>query len=94
MLKLSKRLDRAVADLAWRMTFPEAYVEVLTRIHSDHNPLLVRCHTPCASPADRPFRYLAAWAEHDEYQNVVMNAWRNTNKAVCGKLSRLQTNSL
>ena len=39
---LSKKLDRGLANIDWRMSFPEAFVEVLCRLHSDHNPLLLR----------------------------------------------------
>jgi len=39
---LSKKLDRSLANVDWRITFPKAFVEVLCRLHSDHNPLLLR----------------------------------------------------
>src|ERR1044072_222170 len=39
---LAKRLDRAMGDVSWRMLFPEAYVEHLARVYSDHSPLLLR----------------------------------------------------
>lgn len=32
---IAKRLDRAVGDIAWRHTFPEAYVEHLARVSSE-----------------------------------------------------------
>jgi endonuclease/exonuclease/phosphatase family metal-dependent hydrolase len=34
---LSKKLDRSLANVEWRIAFPEAFVEVLCRLHSDHN---------------------------------------------------------
>jgi len=39
---LSKKLDRGIANINWRLSFPEAFVEVLCKSHSDHNPLLLR----------------------------------------------------
>lgn len=39
---ISKKLDRGMANVDWRISFPEAFVEVLCRLHSDHNPLLLR----------------------------------------------------
>lgn len=42
---LSKRLDRAMGDVEWRIAFPGAYVETLNRISSDHSPLLIHCGT-------------------------------------------------
>lgn len=40
--QMAKRLDRGLANLQWRLKFPEAFIEVLCRMHSDHNPLLLR----------------------------------------------------
>jgi hypothetical protein len=41
--RIFKKLDRGIANLPWQLAFPEAYVEVLRRLHSDHHPLLLRC---------------------------------------------------
>jgi hypothetical protein len=35
------KLDKALSDVPWRMAFPDAYVEVLCKLYSDHNPLLL-----------------------------------------------------
>ncbi|XP_057453246.1 uncharacterized protein LOC130745123 [Lotus japonicus] len=57
---LSKRLDRALGDVDWRLAFPEASVEILTRVHSYHSPLLVHCGGQEHSTVlQRPFRF--AW---------------------------------
>lgn len=55
---MSKRLDRALGNIDWRVEFPEAFVEVLNRVHSDHNPIMIQCG------ARHPFRFVAAWTEH------------------------------
>lgn len=39
---VAKKLDRVIANLAWRPVFPEAFIKVLYRFHSDHNMLLLR----------------------------------------------------
>jgi hypothetical protein len=51
-----RKLDRAIADVPWCMAFPDAYVEVLCKFHSDHNPLLLRCGLPLTNHGPRPFR--------------------------------------
>jgi len=38
ILKVAKRLDRALGDCAWLTTFLEAYVENLTQNYSNHLP--------------------------------------------------------
>ena len=68
---MMKRLDRALATLSWRHLFPEAYVEVLGKLHYDHFPLLLRCGGQIVVKGDRPFRFLAAWATHPEFDKVV-----------------------
>lgn len=68
---ISRRLDRGLGDLPWRMQFPEATVEHLIRRHSDHHPLLMRCSPVASSSVDRPFRFQAAWCTHSEYPTVV-----------------------
>ncbi|KAL6551940.1 hypothetical protein OROGR_008094 [Orobanche gracilis] len=40
---VSKRLDQCLGDVRWRLLFPEAVVENLPRVHSDHCPMLLRC---------------------------------------------------
>ncbi|XP_057444482.1 uncharacterized protein LOC130736702 [Lotus japonicus] len=94
-LTLSKRLDRALGDVEWRIAFPEAYVEALNRIHLDHCPLLVHCCVTMNGNGERPFRYMGAWADHPDYKNVVEMAWRrvrgdskNFNQEVFGNIFR------
>lgn len=40
---ISRKLDRGLASIDWKVLFPEAFVEVLCRVHPDHSPLFVRC---------------------------------------------------
>jgi exonuclease III len=57
---IAKRLDRAIADVRWRHVFPEAYVEHLARVYSDHRPLLVRFQMIAGEKKHRPFRFYAS----------------------------------
>jgi len=36
------KLDRSLANMDWRISFPKAFVEILWRLHYDHNPILHR----------------------------------------------------
>lgn len=58
---IAKRLDRALGDISWRHVFPEAYVEHLPSVYSDHSPLLVCCDADQGDYLSRPFRFQAAW---------------------------------
>nr|KYP69620.1 hypothetical protein KK1_008819 [Cajanus cajan] len=68
---LAKRLDRAVCNVAWQAMFPEAYVENLCRVYSDHCPLLLRRDGSRDKSQDRPFRFQAAWATHKDFERIV-----------------------
>lgn len=73
---MAKKLDRGLANLQWRLGFPEAFIEVLCRLHSDHNPLFLRLGGLPMARGPRPFRFEAAWIMHNDYQEVVQSAWR------------------
>jgi hypothetical protein len=71
---LSKKLDRGLANVTWRLAFPEAFVEVLCKLHFDHNPLLLRFGGLPLARGPRPFRFEAAWIDHEDYAGIVNNA--------------------
>jgi hypothetical protein len=50
-----KKLDRGIANVEWRLSFPEAFVEVLCRLHSDHNPILLHFGGLPLARGPRPF---------------------------------------
>ena len=91
---IAKKLDRVVADIHWRMLFPNAVVEVLPRFYSDHNPLLLRCDGLSQTMGQKPFRFEAAWTYHQDYHNVVTEAWNRLDATVAGKLSEVRDESL
>lgn len=65
--EVAKKLDRGLATKEWKDAFPEAFIEVLCRLHSDHNTVLVRCGGVPQVRGPRPFRFEAAWILHDNY---------------------------
>ncbi|XP_057432083.1 uncharacterized protein LOC130724829 [Lotus japonicus] len=86
----SKRLDRALDDVEWRHLFPEAVIENLPRIHSDHCPLLLRCGGFDDTRGKRPFRFLAAWASHPLFQEVIENGWNQGDGRILSRLEHVQ----
>lgn len=87
-----KRLDRCMADVAWRMHFPDALVELLPPHNSDHNPLLVSCSK---SPSKRvkSFHFQASWISHPDYGSLVRSTWNNTPGDVTFKLHKIMEES-
>ena len=91
---MMKRLDRALASLTWRHLFPEAYIEVLGKLHSDHFPLLLRCEGQQLVRGERPIRFLAAWTTHPDYDTVVDTAWHRGDQIVVNCLAKVKEDSL
>ncbi|XP_019460062.1 PREDICTED: uncharacterized protein LOC109359821 [Lupinus angustifolius] len=91
---ISNRLDRGLANCSWRTAFPEGYVENLTKLHFDHCPLLVRCGGYGESSRNRPFRFQATWTTHEEFINVVQEAWAQGELGVIDGLSRVRDGAI
>jgi len=91
---LSKKLDIGLANVSWRIAFPETFVEILCRLHSDHNPILLRFGGLPLARGPRPFRFEAAWIDHEEYANLVDKAWNSSNHNTITSLSKVRDNSI
>ncbi|XP_057426143.1 uncharacterized protein LOC130719539 [Lotus japonicus] len=87
---IAKRLDRAFGDISWRHNFPEAYVENLARVYSDHRPVLVRCHARVEDRSGRPFRFHAAWTTHPYFKPLVRETWMKPPPNLVGKLDNIR----
>jgi len=65
---LRERLDRAVANLEFHTLFPTFKAINLTRISSDHHPVMLDTCDLYTSPlGERPKRFLPAWLERDDF---------------------------
>ncbi|XP_025617102.1 uncharacterized protein [Arachis hypogaea] len=75
--RVFKRLDRALSNADWRVRFDEAKLEVLTRRHSDHHPILITLNPFQNQRMDRPFRYEAMWSLHPDFGNCIAQNWKD-----------------
>ncbi|XP_015972136.1 uncharacterized protein LOC107495506 [Arachis duranensis] len=73
--KVFKRLDRGLANIEWRTTFPDGRIEVLPRVRSDHHPLLARFVPSRVDVGEKPFRYETMWETHPNFNHYVKEAW-------------------
>ncbi|KAL2997776.1 hypothetical protein AAZX31_09G059600, partial [Glycine max] len=55
---ISRMLDKCLTSDTWKNMFPNAYVEVLCRMHSNHNPLFLRCDRQ-ENRGVKPFKFEA-----------------------------------
>lgn len=72
----SVRLDRALSNLNWQQSFPDATVIHCPHSHSDHCPLLLNTKPARSTPlGERPFRFEAAWFSHRGFMKFVEDNW-------------------
>ncbi|KAF7831394.1 uncharacterized protein G2W53_013727 [Senna tora] len=77
--KLYKRLDRVLCNQNWRTTFSDASSRCLTRINSDHHPLLVSMEEIGANNQNRPFRFENCWMQHEDFTAFLKQEWNQTS---------------
>ncbi|TYH06512.1 hypothetical protein ES288_A08G160800v1 [Gossypium darwinii] len=70
-----EKLDRAIGNVAWCQDFPQFLPTHLTRIKSDHRSLLVNTNSEFKLPKERPFRFLAGWAQYQDFSNIIKSHW-------------------
>ena len=74
---IQERIDRCFANVAWRNVYPEASVHHLTRINSDHWPVLLCLDTPPRLPLVRPFIFQPVWLSHPLFPGLVQEVWES-----------------
>jgi hypothetical protein len=72
---IQERLDRGWANTDWKLLFPEASIQHLPHLNSDHCPLLLMLDPPPPSTRNRPFRFQPIWLNHPDFPRVVEEAW-------------------
>lgn len=73
---LFERLDRVVANPKWFTAFPNASLENLPIVGSDHGPICLSLHNK-PSFSSFGFKFEAMWLRHPDFSNVVQGAWSN-----------------
>nr|XP_023910503.1 uncharacterized protein LOC112022157 [Quercus suber] len=75
-----ERLDRAVANEAWKLKFSRTTVTHIILHASDHLPLILQNHAASRRHArrERGFKFEEAWLLWDDCAKVVQEAWENS----------------
>ncbi|XP_043698525.1 uncharacterized protein LOC122649220 [Telopea speciosissima] len=68
------KLDRALANHAWRSTFPNTAVTIRATLNSDHCPLIIVTEGG-KFQGQRPLRFESIWFRHPEYKDTALKAW-------------------
>lgn len=73
---VEQRIDQAFGSTSWCLRYPRATVHHLPRVHSDHHPILLYSEAPIIHHTiQRPFRFLACWMEHHDFNNFITRNW-------------------
>ncbi|KAG2283169.1 hypothetical protein Bca52824_054389 [Brassica carinata] len=73
---VAKRLDRILCCAQSRLRWQEASVRHLPFLASDHAPLYLQLTPEVKGDARRrPFRFEAAWLQHNEFQDLLTASW-------------------
>ena len=82
---LFKRLDRAICNDQWNVSFIKASVLHLPKIHFDHCPILFRFGLNSKKMnVVRSFHFLPAWLTDQTFQSLVAKKWRNSEGYIQG----------
>ncbi|XP_019155168.1 PREDICTED: uncharacterized protein LOC109152041 [Ipomoea nil] len=87
-------LDRVLWNMTAQLSFPEAKVVTLPRLHSDHNPLMFK--DSAGDPPNRelcPFRFEAAWLSRNDYELIWKAASMLEDRNIDAIISDLITQS-
>lgn len=64
------------------------------RMYSNHNHILGRPDASSGTSGTRCFRFLVTWTSHEDYKEVMSNAWRSPREDIQDKLAMVKTNSI
>jgi hypothetical protein len=75
--RIYERLDRALCNDAWRISFPNALVKVLPRVDfSDHHPILIDMCGVYVPNREKLFRFECAWTMHPKFDGDFKSWWK------------------
>ncbi|XP_019172990.1 PREDICTED: uncharacterized protein LOC109168419 [Ipomoea nil] len=69
------RLDQALCNLDWITQHPGTKVSHITRVCSDHSPLLIELGRKMETPKGPGFLFQAAWTIHEGFRQVTEDCW-------------------
>ncbi|KAF5475816.1 hypothetical protein F2P56_007582 [Juglans regia] len=70
------RLDLALINSSFGISYPSAFFEYLTRKHSDHSPMLLRFKRSEVIYGPHPFHFQNMWCNNASFKPFVEAIWR------------------
>ncbi|TYH79478.1 hypothetical protein ES332_D03G067200v1 [Gossypium tomentosum] len=71
-----ERLGRAIDNFEWFWLFLAIVVYYLTRLKSNHRPLLTSKESTIMPRSIGPFRFLSSWVSHPSFNLLIQERWK------------------
>ncbi|KAL8158305.1 hypothetical protein AgCh_002851 [Apium graveolens] len=78
---IQERLDRGLANTAWRNLFPDAEIKVVEVSTSDHLPLFLHLNKKIYVPKSRRFKFENLWLREKDCKEIVESSWNEERDA-------------
>ncbi|KAL8125715.1 hypothetical protein AgCh_013104 [Apium graveolens] len=78
---IQERLDRGLANTAWRNLFPDAVIKVVEVSTSDHLPLFLHLNKKIYVPKSRRFKFENLWLREKDCKEIVESSWNEERDA-------------
>ena len=88
-----ERLDRGWANPLWFEKYPNSSLWYLTRITSDHSPILIQLDKPIPPLGSKSFRFDPMWLLHESFPQFLAHEWPRLPPVHC-MISRLENLSI
>ncbi|RYR07050.1 hypothetical protein Ahy_B05g074367 [Arachis hypogaea] len=85
---IQERLDRAMATMTWKESYPKTVVQHLNRYKSDHSPILVDMEGDQGRrrKISHRYRFEECWLRDENCEKIVKKAWERSDQQVYMKL--------
>ncbi|XP_026452117.1 uncharacterized protein LOC113352521 [Papaver somniferum] len=76
--RIKSRLDRALVNSEWTLSYPDSKLLHLTQKGSDHLPIILTMYNK-PSQSGKNWKFFKHWLQNNSCRDTIMNAW-NSNK--------------
>lgn len=85
---IRQRLDRAAANGLWHIASPEAYVEHMQMLGSEHIPIMLHLDQKRPKGQRKSFRFEWFWINYDECKTIIEQIWDDGQSGHLGDVDK------
>ncbi|KAI9123451.1 hypothetical protein K1719_004751 [Acacia pycnantha] len=79
--RVYKQLDRCLCNVEWLEKFENSVTTIVSRLCSDHHPILVNLNAEWQGYRAKSFKYEAMWHSHEKFEAIMRDSWRGDEEA-------------